>query len=386
MTKFDRVSFWLLRVGLLTLVLVGSSLAQVGSHLKEEFHNAEEFGIQIIESVSSLRGALHDEDVRVLSFQSYNEELPEESHAELLEWVRAGHTVWFYDARLAPKFGMKPAVLSGEEFRTKPEEGVLGGKKRNGLATVGMSLGSHAVQTGVGQVTVFLPEIEIEDAEEPVYGAVEVAGDTIALLQYELDSPAFIACRREGRGFIVFKSLLWNEPLSGDRFQLNLLEYSAGFQVPGPAGVGKVGNPPGPTAEFVEGEPAVALSEASEADFPKILRPAVSEPTAGTTPDGKIPTAGKGNWVAELHDGTTVRGELELELIEFETGSSSLKLTPDKVQSLVFGNAVRLDKIATVAGKEQSGLLLSTPIRLRTDRGVEEFEKEDLIKISRSKE
>ena len=266
----------------------------------------------------------------------------------------------------------------------------MGGKKRSGLATVGMSLGSHAVQTGVGQVTVFLPEIAGED-DQKMYGGIEVEGDTHALLQHSLGSPALIACRREGRGFIVFKALLWNEPLSGDRFQMNLLEYSAGFQVPGPAGVGKVGQPPGPEAEFVEGEPAVPLQASTGQPVAPAVKPEVdsnggevSTQESETGAGEKDVEQAQGGWLLELQDGTKVSGELEGELIEFETGSSSLKLTPDKVKSLVFGDSIRLDRIVTVTGKEQSGLLLSTPIRFRTERGVEEFEKEDLIKLSRS--
>lgn len=374
------------------LLLAVPCLSQMGDHLREEFHNAEEYGIHIIDSVSSLRATIHDENVRVLCFQSYGEELGEEVQAEILDWVRAGHSLWFYDARLAPLFGMKPVVFSGEEFRSKPEEGVLGGKKRKGVATVGMSLGTHAVQTGVGQVTLFLPEIPQEETETSVFGGIEVEGDTVALLQYELDSPALLACRREGRGFIVFKTLLWNEPLSGDRFQMNLLEYSAGFQVPGPAGVGKVGNPPGPEAEFVTGEPAVALSEATAAEFPKVVRD--SQPENGVkSAAAKNPATTKTNsssatgaWTLELHDGTMVVGEFEEKIVEFETGSSSLKLAPEDVKLLEFGSSVKLDKIVTANGKEQSGLLLSTPIRIRTERGVEEFEKEDLVKLFRSEE
>jgi len=306
---------------------------------------------------------------------------------------------------------MRPVILDCEEFRTKPESGVLGGKKRGGTATVGISLGSHAVQTGVGQVTLFLPQVFLPDVEEPVYGGIEVAGDTEALLQYGLDSPALVACRREGRGFIVFKSLLWNEPLSGDRFQMNLLEYSAGFQVPGPAGAGKIGNPPGPDAEYIEGSPAEPLLPATERlvmsasktgrevsetdpvlDDPSQTRDLSRAPEEGAgtvhAVRGKPSDTSleKGSWVLELQDGSTVRGEFETKLVEFETGSSSLKLELDKVQSLVFGDSITLDKITTSTGKQQSGLLLSTPIRFRTSRGVEEFEKEDIIKLSRSEE
>jgi hypothetical protein len=367
------------------LALVAPAAAQMGSHLKEEFHDKEAYGIYMVDGVSGLRSALLKEDARVICFQSFNEELDDERRQELLDWVREGHTVWFYDARLAPKFGMKSVLFPSEAFRSKPEEGVLGGKKRKGLATTVVSLGAHAIQTGVGQVTVFLPRLESEDDEddaEPLFGGVEVAGDTKALLQFTLDSPALVACRREGRGFIVFKSLLWNEPLSGDRFQMNLLEYSAGYEVPGPAGVGKVGNPPGPEAEYIQGDPAEPL-DAPNAPIVLTAPDTKSETVAATQNNGEE-TKGKGAWLLELKDGKTLSGDLDVELVEFETGSSSLKLKPQDIESIVFGSAVRLDKMMTGSGQEKSGLLLTAPIRFRTEDGVEEFDKDDIVKLSRA--
>lgn len=375
--KFNSLSL------ILTFLLSLPLQAQMSSHLKEEFHDAEAYGVQIVEGVSSLRAALGKEDTRVLSFQSYDESVGEESVAELLEWVRAGNTVWFYDARLAPRFGMRPTYLTGEEFRNKPEDGVLGGKKRQGLATVAVSFGTHAVQTGVGQVTIFMPEIFFPETDEPSFGAIEVAGDTVPLLQFALDSPALVACRREGKGFIVFKSLLWNEPLSGDRFQGNLLEYSAGFQVPGPAGVGKVGHPPGPEAEFIVGEPAEVLTaQAVDGSHQEAV---TDTSTAPATPPIAA-TTGSGKWTLEMQDGTRVIGEFEAKTVEFETGTTSLKLVPDEIKSLEFGSSVKLDRIITQKGMEKSGLLITAPIRFRTDRGVEQFEKEDLVKLFRSEE
>ncbi|MFA7484302.1 MAG: hypothetical protein WC314_27660, partial [Vulcanimicrobiota bacterium] len=95
-------------------------------------------------------------------------------------------------------------------------------------------------------------------------------------------------------------------------------------------------------------------------------------------PGGKV-----GGWLLELRDGTVLQGVLEATVVEFETGSSSLKLKPDEVESLELGSAVKLDRIVA-KGKEQSGLLLTSPIRFRTDRGVEEFEKEDIQKLTRA--
>jgi len=365
----------------LVVLTTGFATAQMGSHLKEEFHDAEAYGITIVERLSRLRAALLDEDVRVVCLQAFGEEIDEGTQEDILEWVREGHTIWFYDVRQASKFGMRGQYFEATELRTKPEDGVLGGDKHSGVATVAVSLGSHAVQTGVGQVTVFLPNIYQEDKEEPVYGGVEVDGDTVALLQSDLGSPALIALRREGKGLIVFKALLWNEPLSGDRFQMNLLEYSAGFQVPGPAGVGKVGEPPGPEAPYVEGDPAEPLTPGE----------AVAATVEAKTPQvGETPTPSTsvklGDWTLELRDGTALQGVYEEKMVEFETGTRSLKLVPEKIVRLTFGDAVSLDKVLTDTGKEQSGLLLTTPVKFRTERGVEEFEKEDIKQLFRSKE
>ncbi len=359
------------------LLLMAPVAAQMGSHLKEQFQDAEKHGIRIIGRVSEIRGAIHDPAVKMLCLQSFGDPLPAETQAELLDWVRSGRTVWFYDARLAPQFGMKPFFLDAEQFKSKPEDGVLGNGKYAGLATVAVSYGSHAVQTGVGQVTVFLPEMAGETSKSPkLYGAVEVAGDTKPLLQFALDSPALMALRRDGRGLIVYKALLWNEPLSGDRFQANLLDYSAGFQVPGPAGEGKVGLPPGPEAEYIEGTPAVELATSG-------VVPAASNPSVVSSVP---PSQSKGShgFSLRLKDGTAVQGDLQGDVLQFETGTGSLKLKPSEIDRIEFGSSIKLDKVTTSAGKTQSGLLMSTPLKFRTDRGVEEFEKEDLESLQRS--
>lgn len=364
---------------LIFIALAGSAQAQMSTHLKEEFHNQEAYGVEIVERASGLRSALLKDETRVLCYQSFGEELNEETAQEILDWVREGHTVWFYDARLAPHFGMRPTYFEASRFRNKPESGQVGGKKYSGVATVAVSLGTHAIQTGVGQVTVFLPEIVEEGKEEVMHGGIEVAGDTEALLQFTLDSPALVACRREGKGLIVFKSLLWTLPLSGDRFQSNLLEFSAGYQVPGPAGVGKVGSPPGPEAEYVEGRPAEPVVAGQRPAENATANPDTQANTGKTNAKPEK----QGPWVLELKDGTTLQGELDCDLVEFETGTSSLKLKPEEVEALEFGSSVKLDRITT-KGREQTGLLLTSPIRFRTDRGVEEFEKEDLQKLSKA--
>jgi hypothetical protein len=360
-------------IALWVLALALPATAQLGDQWKEEFEDPEKHGIRIVERVSEIRGAIHDAGVRILCMQAMGDDMPADTHSELLQWVRSGNSLWFYDPRMAPLFGMKPYLLEAEQFRHKPEKGVLGGSKRQGMATVAVSFGNHAVQTGVGQVTVFLPEIDNGD-QPKTYGAIEIAGDTLPLLQFTLDSPAVMALRREGRGLIVYKTLLWNEPLSGDRFQLNLLDYSAGFQVPGPAGQGKVGSPPGPEVEFVTGNPATPLEPGLASEI---------APRAPTTSAPGLAKSGAGAWSLELKDGTTLMGVLEAEMLKFETGTESLNLKPDEIESLEFGSSIKLDKLVTSKGKTHSGLLISSPLKFRTERGVEEFQKEDLQLLKR---
>ena len=369
-----RIAIWIL-----FLSLGVCAQAQLNNHLKEEFQDAEKHGVRIVEHASEIRGAIHDDKVRTLCMQAWDEQVPPDTYTELLEWIRSGHTVWFYDCRLAPQFGMKSYPLNADQFRAKPEKGVLGGGKRSGLATTVVSYGDHAVQTSVGQVTIFLPEIDNGKDQPKTYGAVEVTGDTVPLLQFALDSPALMALRREGRGLIVYKTLLWNEPLSGDRFQLNLLDYSAGFPVPGPAGEGKVGNPPGPDAEYVTGNPATPLVP-GDPSVVAVRPPETANPNTTNT-HGKDPA---GVWSLELKDGTKLVGDLDAgATLEFETSSESLKLKPDEVSSLEFGNSTKLDKLTTSKGRTQSGIFLSSPLKFRTERGVEEFEKEDLQLLQR---
>lgn len=377
------------RLLILFFILTLPALAQMGSHLREEFQDEEKYGILIIDGVKAVRNAIHNPDVRVLCFQAFDEELPEQTRQELLAWVREGHSLWFYDARLAPGFGMNPYFLRDEQFKHKPETGVLGSAKRGGYATVAVSFGAHPVQTGVGQVSTFLPSISQGKDEPKVYGTVLDEGDTIPLLRFTLDSPCIMAMRREGRGLIVFKNLLWTEPLSGERFQRNLMEFSAGFQVPGPAGQGRLGDPPGPEAEYITGEPAIPLgaehSSVASAPTKHGETPTNDGSQSGSQSNGN-PAKLSGGWHLELKDGTTLEGVYEAEELRFETGTGSIKLEPEQLDSLVFGSSVSLDKLTTVKGETSSGLFLSTPIRFRTERGVEEFEKENIVALRRAPE
>lgn len=356
----------LLSAGLLLAFVAGPVGAQMTEGLKEEFHDAEAYGIQVVghQDISRVRSLMADPDTRVLCLQVWADELPTDYDADILKWVRGGRSVWFYDARMASRFGMKKYFLRADQFKHKDEKGDLGGESTRGFATVALAHGSHPVVTGVGQVTVYLPRL-IEEDEEFLYGAVEAQGDTVPLLQFALDSPALVACRRDGRGLVVFKSLLWTEPLSGDRFQSNLLEFSAGYQVPGPAGVGKVGNPPGPEAEYVQTDLAVEPEEPTSPKDPV-------EPTRAVETSEPVPGVMD---LMVLEDGKEIRGELKLVSLRFETGTSSMTVTPDRVARLTMGGRLDLDTLELRDGKIYKGVALFDEVIMMTEGKEERYRK-----------
>jgi len=354
-------------------LLAGAVQAQMAETLKSEFHKESELGTAIVvpEERGSLKSKLLDPNVRVLMLQLFQGDIDEAQAKELLEWVRTGHTLWFYDARLGPMFGFEPVLMTREQFTTRPEDGTLGGRKLEGVATVGIAMNSHVVNTGVGQVTAFLPKVD-----EASYGAVNVTGDTVPLLRFTTTSPAIAALRREGRGLIVFKPLLWPEALSGDRFQSNLLEYSAGFQVPGPAGEGKVGSPPGPQAAYVEGKPYRPLAGSGNAP---LLTPSPSpsaspseSPSATPSPqapgDDQLEVVGEGPLV----------GKLVAPSLRFETGTASLKLSRLEVESIELSQSGQLDVVRFRDGKVMKGLLLEKFVEMEVQGDTRKFERKFL--------
>lgn len=253
---------FLLLIAFAVLIAAGSSArADISNSLKNEFHPYSELGVRIVTdgSMKEITKVTKDPEARILIFQASYGTFDEAAANVAMQWVREGHALWFYDSRYAPYFGMKPYVLKSEMFKGRLEQGVLGNEKRNGMACAVMATTDHPVLNGVGQATVFLPAVD-----EDVFSAVEVAGDTVPLLQFASSSPALAAVRRDGRGAVIFKPLLWVKSLSGERFQLNLLEYSAGYGVPGWGGEGRTAADIGPNAEWEEGNPAAYVSPSEE--------------------------------------------------------------------------------------------------------------------------
>ena len=213
------------------------------------YHPYDELGIQVMTrgNAYNVKDVLADSSVRIFILQIPFEQFDLSCCPAIVDWVRQGHSFWFYDSRYAPYFGMKAYALSGKQFKGRNETGELGNYKYNRRAAGVLTMSKQDVMTGVGQCTVFLPLIG-----DDTYSAVALGGDTLPLLQFASDSPALAAMRREGKGVIVFKPLLWPESLSGKRFQYNLMEFSAGFGVPGIGGENRLGELIGPNANYVK--------------------------------------------------------------------------------------------------------------------------------------
>lgn len=362
---------WLktLMVGLL---LGGMAQAQMHESLKSEFHKQEELGAAIVgkDESSTLPALMANPAVRIISLQLFAEEMDVTQAPALMAWVQAGHSLWFYDARLAPLFGFAPILMKKNQFTNKTEEGKFGGRKMDGVATCVVSHGGHVTGTGVGQVSAFLIPLPEEQ-----YGAVNVTADTVPLLRFTYNSPAVAALRRDGRGVVVFKPLLWTEPLSGDRFQSNLLEYSAGFQVPGPAGQGKLGNPPGPQAEFIKGNPAQPV--AASTPIPGVKDPVdpSREPVVASpmNPDNadEVDVIGEGVMV----------GLLVNEKLRFETGTSTMQLSRAEVESIELSKGGQLDIVHWRDGRLSKGFLVDKSVEIEVNGDTKKVDKKLLRRI-----
>ncbi len=372
-------------LALLLALPVLPARADMAESLRREFHPWSELGVVVLtdSNVAELERLLADPQTRVTAIQVSPGRLSVPQARRLMAWVREGRTIWFYDARLAPLFGMRPHALKAEQFRGRPEQGQLGDQVLPGVATVVMATGSHATLTGVGQATVWLPE-----TEPGLYGAVAVEGDTVPLLQFGSDSPALAALRRDGRGLVVFKPLLWVKPLSGERFQMNLMEYSAGHPVPGAGGEGLVGDPPGPQAAWIEGDPAVRLEGDGDrvvaAPMPEALpkAPTAGPPAAPDKPqDRPVPPDLYPDRIEVRSEGT-LQGRVLNREFRFETSGESLRLPRESVLWMTIGaTTLDLDRLETRDGRRLAGLLLEDELKVELPTGVRTLGKRQLSRV-----
>lgn len=354
------------------------SAAQIAESLKSKYHKEQDLGYRVISggAVGDIQRYVHDKDVKIIVLQAFVDQVPEASAVALMDWVREGHSLWIYDSRLGEKyFGFKDYALTKEQFRNKDEKGDWGGRSVRGVATVAIAFGGHPINTGVGEASCFLPCLE-ENEKDPTksrYPAVLVQGDTIPLMRFTNDSPALVALREEGRGIIVFKPLVWTDPYSGERIQGNLLEYSAGYQVPGIGGEDLVGSPPGPKHDFITGNPATPVVGSSGR--------VTATPMPVETPQVTAPKPAVAGIDRVALTGEDVEGTITTPEFRFETGGNSLTLKHTDIKRVDIGGTLDLDLLTLANGETHKGLWMTRKIEVQNKDGTKVYEKGEIKSI-----
>jgi hypothetical protein len=158
-------------------------------------------------------------------------ELMDENKAKILmNWVRRGGVLWYYDSRMAHLFSMKNAPFEAGDIPFKRFEGEYGSeKKQPGIAVGCLAWGNHSLTTGIRKVLVFVLELD-----KGKYSAVADEG-VLPLLKIDRTSKYSIAAlMKVGRGSVIFKPLLWEDQYDGRDFQRMLIKYSSKDPVPFP--------------------------------------------------------------------------------------------------------------------------------------------------------
>ncbi|MBM3461418.1 MAG: hypothetical protein FJX76_04905 [Armatimonadetes bacterium] len=209
--------------------------------LKKQLHKPSEYRMLQVKGNTPQtlveRLAANPANYKIVIWQAAPEVTRPEDAQRVMDWVAAGGTLWFQDSRLAPMFGMQAAPVSKADLRNvKDHKGEYGSfKKQAGAATFAMPPGGnrHPVLTGVDGVQIFVMKVG-----EDQYSAIQQTPEITPLLKIQLMSsqPLFdrliAGLRPHGQGTVIFKPLIFDEQLTGARFQANLLEWSAGFGIP----------------------------------------------------------------------------------------------------------------------------------------------------------
>lgn len=205
--------------------------AKIPSEIKKQLHN--DIDILVINKKNKIKLttiSAPGEITNILVIQLAPEDFEPLMIENANKWIANGGTLWFYDSRLADWFGMKNSPLKKDEFQLKETSQQYGeNKKAKGSSTIALPASNSPILTGVKDVLAFLLEVDTDK-----YSAVEISDDEnfIPLLKVNDNKKAVAAIQKYGKGLIIFKPLLWEASNDGERFQVNLKEFSAGYDVP----------------------------------------------------------------------------------------------------------------------------------------------------------
>lgn len=230
-----------LGIGLLLASALSTPVAARDKAYRKLLHRAADYHVLVVKGqhpeVALARLQARPQDYRIVVWQSPPEVSTPDKLKSVLTWVDQGGSLWFQDSRLAQTLGLQPApVHKGDLRQVKLHKAAYGDiRKQPGAATLTtVPIGPHhVIVTRVSTVGVFLPQVGADE-----FSAVASQPDLASLLVLETDRNKPLGNRviagllRRGQGNIVFKPLIFDEHLSGERFQGNLLEFCAGYGVP----------------------------------------------------------------------------------------------------------------------------------------------------------
>lgn len=146
--------------------------------------------------------------------------LTKDSASALVSYVKGGGTVWFYDSRLAPLFGMTNSPMNIKGLETKGMEAEFGSGKMTGAAVGAVAVKGASPVRGIRRAAVFVILLG-----EDTYSAVRDSGVT-PLLKVPGQKSLVGAVKKLGNGKAIFKPLLWEQQYDGAAFQRKLIRYS----------------------------------------------------------------------------------------------------------------------------------------------------------------
>lgn len=329
-------------LGLLLIPAAWAARDDLPKYILDQMHNDINYSVITERNLDDLPKILDTVKPKFfLVVQCKPEALDADTAAKIMEWVKRGGILWFYDSRLAPSFGMENSPLEKDDMNGQPHNGDYGTGKVSGFNVVAhaSALEEHQIVTGVQSIQVFIMEVGKNQ-----FSAVK--SDTpgvIPLFQVNLQKKTVVALKGVGKGWIIFKPLIWLDVLGGERFQVNLKEFSGGYGVP-------------------KSRTPIISPDAFKIDKkgpPKLSRL-----------DSMI-----------LSDGQQVLGKIEENTFEIAADSGTLKKKVSEIESIKFlptGTRIKLSN-----GSEIVGTILTMGINFRTTAGkVVNVAKEDIVSIN----
>jgi len=319
----------------------GASKDELPRYILDQLHNDITYTIITEKNLDGIDKLIQNHSPRHFAvIQADPGQFQEEHGKKLMEWVGEGGILWYYDSRLAPFFGMENSPLDRGEINGQPYKGDYGTGKAPGYNVIAHSVpfGDHPVVSGVESIQVFLMEVSPDK-----FSAVssETPGVTPAF-QVNLQKRSVVALKSVGKGWVIFKPLIWLDVLAGERLQANLKEFSGGYPVP------------------KSGKPIIP---------PEALKPDKT---------GKVKLSRFDSLI--LADGQQVIGKVDEDFIEYAGDRGIIKLSVKEIDSIKLLPTGTL--ITMLNGTEETGTLMSLSIKFKTLSGrIVSIDKEDVVSI-----